>query len=273
MSNIVVRTITGAVFITVILFPLFWMKEATAVVLALFMYMAVIEFYQLFTRNEGSGLSWELSSTFALVVFSVITGIIFDVLPDITRLLLVPLIFVFFLIEFWRNKGKPVKNIAVSLMGIIYVVIPFLLMIDFHAADYSKFPELAGMFILIWINDTFAYLFGSYMGKHKLIERISPNKTWEGTIGGIIFTVIGGLLVGFIFDEQRIIFWTLSSMVIAPIAVLGDLIESMIKRSQNVKDSGKLLPGHGGILDRFDAAIFTIPFFVAWSYCYSYICL
>ena len=273
MSNIVIRTITGAVFITIVLFPLFWMKEAAAAVLGLFMFLSAIEFFQMFSKNEEKGVSWELSSGITLIIFGVITFIIFEQLPSAAGIFIIPLIFIYFMIEFWRNKGRTVYNIAITLMGILYILLPFLLLIDFHVNDNAIFPGIAGMFILIWMNDTFAYLSGRFFGKHKLIERISPNKTWEGTIGGIIFTILAGYFVGLLFDPDNTVFWALSSLILAPCSVLGDLFESLIKRSQNVKDSGKILPGHGGILDRFDAAIFAAPFFVAWSYCYSYICL
>jgi phosphatidate cytidylyltransferase len=104
------------------------------------------------------------------------------------------------------------------------------------------------------------------IGKTKLIERISPNKTWEGTIGGIVMTILAGALIGYFADAY--LYWTVAAGIIASTSTLGDLIESMMKRSLNVKDSGNLLPGHGGILDRFDATLFTVPFFLAWNFIY-----
>ena len=116
------------------------------------------------------------------------------------------------------------------------------------------------MFLLIWTNDTFAYLSGRVFGKTKLIERISPNKTWEGTIGGIIFTLIVGFCLGLQNGGLNMDFWFISAIIIAPSAIVGDLIESLFKRNLNIKDSGTILPGHGGILDRLDSIIFVIPF-------------
>ncbi len=119
------------------------------------------------------------------------------------------------------------------------------------------------------MNDTFAYLSGRIAGKTKLIERISPNKTWEGTIGGIIFTILAGIAVGYLFDSEHILFWIVSAIIIAPCAILGDLIESLFKRNLDVKDTGNIMPGHGGILDRFDATFLVVPFFLAWAFIYS----
>ena len=123
---------------------------------------------------------------------------------------------------------------------------------------------------MIWTNDTFAYLSGRFFGKTKLFERISPKKTWEGTIGGILFTIVASIIL-YQFSDVRytIVFWIVSAIIIAPGAIFGDLFESLLKRSLGVKDSGKILPGHGGLLDRFDASLFTIPFFYCWMIIYS----
>jgi phosphatidate cytidylyltransferase len=126
------------------------------------------------------------------------------------------------------------------------------------------------MFLLIWTNDTFAYFSGRAFGKRKLFERISPKKTWEGTIGGILFTLLLGFIIGAYINKGEVLFWMVSALIIAPGAIFGDLLESLFKRSLNIKDSGKILPGHGGVLDRFDAALFTIPFFYCWSIIYLY---
>jgi phosphatidate cytidylyltransferase len=154
--------------------------------------------------------------------------------------------------------------------GIIYVVGPFYLSIDLHVRDTSTLPKVLGMFLLIWTNDSFAYFTGRAFGKRKLFERISPKKTWEGTIGGILFTLLLGFIIGAYINKGEVLFWMVSALIIAPGAIFGDLLESLFKRSLNIKDSGKILPGHGGVLDRFDAALFTIPFFYCWSIIYLY---
>jgi phosphatidate cytidylyltransferase len=103
-----------------------------------------------------------------------------------------------------------------------------------------------------------------------LFERISPNKTWEGALGGILFTLILGYIIGAYINKGEELFWVVSALIIAPCSIYGDLLESLFKRSLNIKDSGTILPGHGGILDRFDAALFAIPFFYSWAMLYLY---
>ena len=128
----------------------------------------------------------------------------------------------------------------------------------------SNFNIVIGLFLLIWTNDTFAYLTGWIFGRTKLFERISPKKTWEGTIGGFLFTILIGYLIGSLFQPGTSYFWIIAAIIIAPCAIFGDLLESLFKRSRDLKDTGNILPGHGGVLDRFDAAFYAIPFFYAW---------
>jgi phosphatidate cytidylyltransferase len=123
--------------------------------------------------------------------------------------------------------------------------------------------------LLIVCNDIFAYLVGYFFGSHQLIA-LSPKKTWEGTIGGLFFTVLLGFIIGAYINQGEILFWVISAIIIAPCAIFGDLLESLFKRSLGIKDSGTILPGHGGVLDRFDAALFAIPFFYCWSIIYLY---
>jgi phosphatidate cytidylyltransferase len=270
MSNILVRSLTGAVFISLVLLPLFWLNEVAAGMFGFFMVLGLIEFYKLFNKNTVIEVSWEIGLIYGLILYGLAVGIFFDVLPAFLKITLLPLLFIVFLVELWRKKSNPLLNASVILFGIVYVTLPFILMVAINNEDTSNFPLLAGMFILIWMNDTFAYLSGRFFGKTKLIERISPNKTWEGTIGGILFTIAAGFAIGLLFDNERILFWAISAVIIAPCAILGDLLESLFKRNMDVKDSGNILPGHGGILDRFDATLFTVPFFMTWTYFYMY---
>jgi phosphatidate cytidylyltransferase len=138
----------------------------------------------------------------------------------------------------------------------------------FHLGFYSNdtftdtysYQIILGFFILLWTNDTGAYLSGKYFGKHKLFERISPKKTWEGSIGGGILTLAFAYVLSIYFTNLNITNWLIIGVLIAVFGGLGDLVESMLKRSLGIKDSGKLLPGHGGILDRFDGLLLSVPF-------------
>lgn len=185
-----------------------------------------------------------------------------------TSLLCFPIIFLCFIYELFTASKKPFSNVAFIILGMVYIGTPFAL-VDFIAFDREQFlaNTVFGLLLLTWINDTAAYLVGSQIGKTKLFPRISPKKTWEGSIGGGIFTIILAGILGYIFEEQSVFVWLGLGGIVVIFGSIGDLIESMLKRSFEVKDSGTLLPGHGGFLDRFDAFIFLIPFasaFLIW---------
>jgi phosphatidate cytidylyltransferase len=128
------------------------------------------------------------------------------------------------------------------------------------ATDSFQPQRVLGMIFFIWINDTGAYLVGSFIGKHKLYEKISPNKTWEGTLGGAVLAMGLSYVVYLIFPQLAYIHWFIISIIVSVFGTFGDLVESMLKRMAGVKDSGKLMPGHGGVLDRFDSLFFATPF-------------
>ncbi len=182
-----------------------------------------------------------------------------------TSLLFFPIIFLIFVYELFAASKKPFSNVAFIILGMVYIGIPFALL-DFIAFDGEHFRAntVFGLLLLTWINDTAAYLVGSQIGRNKLFPRISPKKTWEGSIGGGISTLIVSGLLAYVFEEQSVIEWMVLGSIVVVFGSIGDLIESMLKRSYAVKDSGTLLPGHGGFLDRFDAFIFLIPFATAY---------
>lgn len=267
MNNLLIRGLTGVVFVGVILGSIFWHPVAASIVFGIFMVLGIVEFIKLFKDHKHVSVSIVLGLASTMAVLVIFAAGIYGIIPKAsTGVFILPVLFVTILIELWRKKDHPIQNLSITLLGFIYVALPFLLLINTSFSGDQKFPLLAGMFILIWSNDTFAFLTGGVIGKTKLIERISPNKTWEGTIGGVVMTILAGALVGY-FTEAYL-FWTVAAGIVAITATLGDLIESMMKRSLNVKDSGNLLPGHGGILDRFDAMLFTVPFFLAWNFIY-----
>ncbi len=276
MSNILVRTLSGAVFISLILLPLFYPNPIIAtIVLSLFALLGIVEYNQLFKTSDTIELNWKTNLFFSFILFGFLAAGILDAFGYYffpLTIFIFPLLFIWALIELWRKKKHPIINISVSFFGLVYVIIPFLLAIYINVVDINPFPLLAGMFILIWTNDTFAYLSGRFFGKTKLFERISPKKTWEGTIGGVIFSFAMAIALSLLFDSEHLYFWLITVVIIVPCAIFGDLLESLFKRSLNIKDSGTIMPGHGGILDRFDAALFALPFFFMWFIIYTYFC-
>ena len=191
----------------------------------------------------------------------------------------IPLVVLVFINELFLNNNRPFTNIAYTLLGIIYVAIP-LSMINYlvfspagelfglqtgeetvDIVNYIFQPErkniysshiLLGFFFLVWAYDTGAYIIGIPFGKHKLFKRISPKKSWEGLLGGIFFAFVVSIIISKYFVELRMLDWLVIALIVTTIGTFGDLVESMFKRSVGVKDSGNILPGHGGLLDRFD---------------------
>lgn len=177
----------------------------------------------------------------------------------------IPILFLTFIYELFTNSEKPFSNIGILLLGVIYIGIPFalLLFIAFFRGQFS--PNIVmGLLLLTWLNDTGAYLIGSQIGKNKLFPRISPGKTWEGSIGGAFVTFGVAWLLSLFLTDLPLVHWLFLAGIVAVFGSLGDLVESMLKRSLQIKDSGNLLPGHGGMLDRFDAFLFLLPFVAAY---------
>lgn len=279
MNNLLVRGLTGVVFVTALLGSILWNEIAAVSVISLFWLGGILEFYRLFRSHPIVDMRMWMNITFAIAIFMLLVASLYSFVPGMFSLLSIPLVFVLSITELWRKKKNPIINMAVSTFALVYLVTPFVLMIYLHhldqpviagTADKHYLPILAGFFILVWANDTFAYLTGMLLGKTKLFESISPKKTWEGTIGGILFTILAGYLISLYTSTDDTYFWIIGAAIIAPFSTLGDLLESQIKRSLKVKDSGSILPGHGGILDRFDAAMFSIPIFASWVHFYVY---
>ncbi|MEM1356875.1 MAG: phosphatidate cytidylyltransferase [Bacteroidota bacterium] len=181
---------------------------------------------------------------------------------SVAGLLFSPFVFTIFIYELYSHSKEPFANIAFMMLGLFYIGVPFALTnyIAFDGYDFNS-KIVFGLLVLTWVNDTGAYLVGSMIGKTPLFPRISPNKTWEGTTGGLITTLVFGYLLSVYLDNSlSTAQWMILALIVGIFGGLGDLVESMLKRSVKVKDSGNLLPGHGGLLDRFDAFIFVIPF-------------
>lgn len=174
------------------------------------------------------------------------------------------LLFSLFTLELFLGSERPFPNIGNYLLGVLYIGIPLVLLIEtaFWTGEYGP-HRVFGLMWLVWTNDTAAYVVGSKLGRTLLYPRISPKKTWEGTIGGAAFTLLMAWGLSFLIQEYTLAQWLAVAAVAAVFGTIGDLVESMLKRSVAVKDSGDIFPGHGGFLDRFDAFLFVQPF--AWA--------
>lgn len=266
MNNFWQRAITGAIFVAVLVGAIVlggWYLHVTfGVIVSLGLY----EFYSLFNASETKPQKI-VGTILGTVAYMLLVISFYKPSTSALSGALVIFSFVIFgIIELTRKEKTPFENIAVSFAGIFYITIPFILLTMDSAKsinmgewtqEYNFWPVLS-IFILIWSNDTFAYLTGRLFGKHKLLERISPKKTWEGFIGGVLFAVLAGVLLAY-FLEDSYLKYIVYALIAGILGTAGDLFESMLKRSVDVKDSGTILPGHGGILDRFDAVLFVAP--------------
>ena len=172
-------------------------------------------------------------------------------------------VFLLFISELFRTSEKPIENIATSLLSLLYIGIPCGLLVTIsigNDGDYLPWNVLY-LFFFIWASDTGAYFSGRAFGKHKLFERISPNKTIEGFIGGLLASALVGIAAHHFLGGISMISWMCIGAFVSITSTLGDLFESMLKRQSDIKDSGNILPGHGGILDRFDSTLISAPIY------------
>lgn len=228
-----------------------------------FLFLTLSEFYKLtekkgFRPQQKTGL---LSGIFLFLLFFLVAN---KIIPQrfIFLIAIIPLIS--FVTELFSKRKNCLKNNLITLLGIVYVALPFGLLnyIVVPGNEFSSgfFPWiLAGMFFIIWINDSMAYAFGSLFGKHKIASSISPGKSWEGLIGGAVFAIIMGIINAVLFPTISMSNWIIIAFLVVTFGTCGDFFESKLKRETGVKDSGNILPGHGGMLDRFDSLLFVVP--------------
>ena len=237
MSNILQRIITGSLFISIIIFSLWYSLIATFLVMGLFLLLGLFEYFNLFKDEKSIQLNSTFNTLGLFAIYSIIAYSLFNLELHFS-ILCFPVLFILLIVEIWRKKENPLQNLGIVMLGFVYLVIPFTLILFISNYSTHNKPYVISMFLLIWTNDTFAYLSGRFFGKAKLFERISPKKTWEGTIGGLIFTLIVAYFISFWGVNTDLDFWLISACIIAPTAILGDLLESLFKRSLNIKDSG-----------------------------------
>lgn len=258
MSNFIQRAITGLLFIAIVCGALILSPLSYAIIMTCIITLATNEYFRII-RAAGQTAHFMLALATNLISFAM--GFVINEANVDPRILLciVGLIWIIFLVELFSHNERPFQNIALTMLCAIYVGLPFALfnLMAFKNGIYDYKP-IIGLFILCWVNDTGAYLSGVTLGKHKLYERISPKKTVEGFIGGILFT-LGASYALYCLSDHSLWFCMMCGLIVSVLGTCGDLIESMFKRSVNIKDSGSLLPGHGGILDRFDAIMFVAP--------------
>lgn len=263
MNNVVTRSISGAVYVGLIVGAIlagsYWMLW----LVMLLAFVAITEFDMIANKRRLPAILRGIDLfTSGMLLLGIYAGSLGDSKKSI-------LLFLFFIIllmarliaALYIRTDNPLSESGYSLMAQLYITMPMAMLLGMY---YSISPAIVLlMFIMIWLNDTGAFCVGSLMGKHRLFERISPKKSWEGFFGGLVFTVLAGVVAASCFskhfpgyDAQRL---AGMGVVVTAFATWGDLVESLIKRTLGIKDSGSIMPGHGGILDRIDSLLFVAP--------------
>ncbi|MHC0440551.1 phosphatidate cytidylyltransferase [Flavobacterium sp. 3-210] len=283
MNETLKRTISGAVYIALLLTSILFSTESFIILFGIFLIITIYEFCNLVSLNKA------FSIVFGILLYSTVLLIShynkpttlfldktfnseFDLTTNIQQLDLVLLavtivVSIKCILFLFYDSVQKISTSSKYLYLLGYITLPFIFIvkISFGTNDYNP-KIILGLFILIWTNDTFAYLVGKSMGKHKLFERVSPKKTIEGFLGGAVFAAFAGYLISKLyiqpnpeFSSRSILIWTIIAVIVSIFGTIGDLIESKFKRIAGVKDSGSIMPGHGGILDRLDSVIFVAP--------------
>lgn len=262
LSNLLKRSITGSLIVATIIGCIIFNPFSFYILFALISILGLNEFYNLSKKNNanpqkiiGIITGFVLFSSNFLYASGNIEAKIF--------LINIPFIVLIFINELYRKKEQPFINIAYTFLGILYIALPFSLcnyLVLQPSNEVIYTPHiLLGLFILLWTSDSGAYVVGSQIGKRRLFPRISPKKSWEGSIGGAVFALIAAWIMSLYFKELILTDWLIIAIITVVSGTYGDLSESLFKRSIDVKDSGNILPGHGGILDRFDSVLLAAP--------------
>lgn len=275
-SNFIQRAITGTIFVAVLIGCILGGPLSFGILFALISALAVNEFCNLVNSVEEVQVNKRICILGGIFLF--LCFFYFGITPSQTGIFIPYLALLIYVMvsELYLKKKNPLNNWAYAMLSQVYIALPFSMLniLAFHSdetADISQYNAVLplSIFIFNWVNDTGAYCTGMLFGKHRLFERISPKKSWEGSIGGGVFCIITSLILGHFFTFMSMGVWIGLALVVVLFGTWGDLTESLLKRHLGIKDSGNILPGHGGMLDRFDSAILAVPAAVVYLYVVS----
>lgn len=271
MKNLAIRAFSGLIYALVIFFGTTIHPKGLIVLMMVFGLFCLYEFFKI--TNLTNKLYQLGSLLAALVVFGYYGKEFLQAFETTNHYyfylrslyFIIPVLFIFSIYFIFKSTNELLNDFGKATLGLTYVIAPFAIALTLPSFDYSLCEkvmhyEVFFVFLLLWCSDTFAYLTGNLIGKHKLAPKISGAKTWEGFFGGIIFTLLTGFFIQKYFGENLHGNWMIIGLIVAALGPLGDLTESKLKRFFNVKDSSNLIPGHGGFLDRLDSFIFVTPF-------------
>ena len=261
------RAITGFFFVVVMLAAFFFGPYVFVGFFSLLALLSLFEFYGLI-KTTGIYPQQILGLMLGLVICTAAASFWLDAsFTTYFSVSIIPIAVSVFFAQLYRKSEKPFHQIAYTFLGLIYTLLPFVFFMAMAFVQKNFNPHFSlGFILLLWTNDTCAYLTGRKLGKTQLFERHSPKKTWEGFIGGLILTAVIAFVISRYFQEVSSLHWIIIGIIISVFGTMSDLVESMLKRSINVKDSGNILPGHGGLLDRFDGLLMAAPLVFIYLY-------
>ena len=276
MKNFIQRAITGLIFVAVLIGCIIGSPLSFGLLFSIISAMATAEFCNLMNKHEGVCVNRNICVLGSVSLF--LCFFYYGLNPAQTGIFIPYLIITIYLMvsELYLKKKHPLNSLAYAMLSQIYVGLPFALLnvLAFHSNGWDSVSEYQfilplSIFAFNWINDTGAYCTGMLLGKHPLFKRISPKKSWEGSIGGAVFSIAGAFALAHFFPIMSTVAWVGMGLTVVVFGTWGDLTESLMKRHLGIKDSGNILPGHGGMLDRFDSAIMAIPAAVVYLYLIS----
>ena len=272
-SNFLQRAITGILFVGVLVGCILydpWTFSALFVVISA---LTIREFGHLINQVEGVSINKNITMLAGVYLYMAVMAFCTNLSGSKIYLPYLLLIMYLMISELYLKKENPVMNWAYSMLSQLYIALPFAMLnvLSFHTSpmdtsvSYNPILPLS-VFVFIWLSDTGAYCVGSLIGRHRLFERISPKKSWEGSIGGGIVAIGSSFIFAHYFPIMNMAEWAGLALIVVIFGTWGDLTESLLKRQLHIKDSGAILPGHGGMLDRFDSALMAIPAAVVYLY-------
>lgn len=262
-SNFKQRVITGLIGTSVFVLGITFNQYTYLLITFLLVNLCLWEFLDLVKDKivPHKLLTFIIANTLLFLSYGIAKG----ALPINYLVVLIPLSSIVYFTELFRKKEEPFTNIAFSFLSIIYIALPSSLLHFISIVDGEYHWEIMlGVILLLWTSDTFAYFTGRLIGRTKLFERISPKKTWEGSFGAMVFAIAMAYGLSLYFPIFQLQQWIVLAVIVVVCGGLGDLVESLLKRSFDIKDSGTILPGHGGFLDRFDGLFLSIPFITTY---------
>lgn len=275
-SKFLTRALTGAIFVIVLVGCILAGSITFSILFAIICAMTVNEFGNIIKKSGLAQINKPISVLAGVYLFLSFSYL--GLSPDKTEILIPYILLIIYLLisELYLLKSNPVNNIAYAFMSQLYIALPFALLNilafgsvgNLNTNEYSPIIPLS-IFVFTWINDSGAYCTGVLFGRHRLFERISPKKSWEGSIGGGLLSILSSIVVAHYFPVLSVSEWVGLAITVVVFGTWGDLVESLIKRSIGIKDSGNVLPGHGGMLDRFDSTLLAVPASVLYLYVIS----